>query len=323
MLSPGDAVFYRFHPKFGFWGIPDMEREVFFKQRRDVAIPVRHNGEGNRDRPFVKGRMENGILCIGGSHTWAVGVDQDSRYSEHLERLTGRTVLNIGHCSLGLDQITLVILEMADHYRPDVIIVEQYPWAIHRVLSPYVIGYTRPYFYLDGAGNLKLQKLPYLSRFSLCRRIQGAYYEYRKELREYKAGIQIKEGYNPWTDPIFLYWKISYYDYLYALVDKIVGVMQDFCRQKGIRLLFGLGAVMQQFGGKHLSVLIDYDLPRRRLVSVLEKNRVAFVDMKTPMLGSHTPEGPVIFDDGHMNAKGHRIFAEELHRDMVRRGWLQ
>jgi lysophospholipase L1-like esterase len=150
----------------------------------------------------------------------------------------------------------------------------------------------------------------------------GSFHNYRKELREFKAGINLKEGYDPWADPIFLYWKIPYYDYLYSLVDRIVGVMQDFCRQKGIRLLFGLGAVMQQFGRKSASTLIDYDLPRRRLVSVLEKNNVAFVDMKNPMLVQHTKEQPVIFDDGHMNARGHRLFAEELHKDMVKRGWL-
>ena len=36
----------------------------------------------------------------------------------------------------------------------------------------------------------------------------------------------------------------------------------------------------------------------------------------------HRDDDPVIFKDGHMNAKGHRIFAGEIRREMENRGWL-
>lgn len=317
-----DTTFYRYHPRFGFWGIHNIEMDVSFRLRPDVYIRCRHNSEGNRDKPLSPGRMKNPILCLGGSHTWGVGVEQENRYTDVLEQMTGRPVLNLGHCSLGLDQICIVILETAEHYRPSAIIVEQYAWAIHRVLSPYVIGYTRPYFYIDAGGNVKLKKMPSLTRFKTCRKLIGAFYGYRNELREFKAGINLKEDYDPWTDPIFLLWKVSYYDHMYRLVDKILQVMQDFCTQKGIHLLFGLEPIMQQFHRKSPSALIDYDLPQKRLLSVLEKNRVPAVNMLAAMQREHSADDPVIFQDGHMNSKGHLVFAAEVKKAMESRGWI-
>lgn len=321
-IRSGDVVFYQYHPILGFWGVPDIERDVCFTGMNNNYVRVRHNSEGNRDKPLTKERKEGAILCFGGSHTWGAGIDQESLYTENLEKMTGKPVLNFGHCSLGLDQVFLAILEKSVCYNPSLIIVEQYPWAIHRILNTYVNGYTRPYFYLDASGTLKLQKMPAFSRFKLCRQIIGSYCTYRKEFREFKAGINLKDGYDPWADPIFLYWKMPYYDYMYNLVDRILGSMQDFCRQKGIRLIFGLEPIMQQFGQKSPSALIDYELPLKRLMRILEKYRIAYIDMSEAMITEHSVDDPVVFNDGHMNEKGHRIFAQELVRSMKERQWL-
>jgi hypothetical protein len=321
-IRSGDVVFYQYDPLLGFWGIPNMERDVSFIGMNEGYVRVRHNEEGNRDKPIRREKSGKTVLCLGGSHTWGAGVEQDRRYTEYLEEQCRCQVLNLGHCSLGLDQICLVILNKADAYKPDVIVVEQYPWAIHRVLNTYVNGYTRPYFRLDETGALKLQKMSPLSRFKIFRRIIGSFYTFRKELREFKAGIEFGHGYDPWSDPIFLYWKIPYYDYMYNLVDRILAVMQDVCRQKGIHLLFGLEAIMQQIHRKSPSALVDYELPHKRLKALLEKNRIAYVDASSTMLVENRADDPVVFADGHMNDKGHRLFAEELHKDMVKRGWL-
>ena len=63
-------------------------------------------------------------------------------------------VINMGHCSLGLDQITIAIMEKTKKYNPKIIIVEQYTWALHRVITRAVSGYIRPNFYFDVEGNL-------------------------------------------------------------------------------------------------------------------------------------------------------------------------
>lgn len=321
-LRAGEAAFYQYDPKIGFWGIPNIERDVCFPGMNNNYVRVRHNKEGNRDKNFEKEGTEGFILCIGGSHTWGGGVEQDARYTDYLENMIGRPVYNLGHCSLGLDQICLAILEKSAYYHPSVIIVEQYPWAIHRVLNTYVNGYTRPYFYLDVNGDLKLQKMSPLSRYKVWRRIIGSFYSYRKELEEFNAGINLKEGYDPWADPIFLYWKLPYYEYMYNLVDKIVVVMHEYCRQNGIKILFGLGAIMQQFGKSSPSALIDYNLPRKRIMDILEKNRIACIDMTDAMMAEHKVNDPVIFPDGHMNKKGHQVFAKEIAKELEARKWI-
>jgi len=312
----GDMNVYQYDRTFGFWGKPNIVRDIAFDIRPDVYIRCRHNSEGNRDKDVEVENLRKPIVCVGGSHSWGAGVEYGLRYTEVLEELTGRQVLNLGHCSFGLDQICLVILEKSELYQPSVIIVEQYPWSVHRVLNPYMNGYTRPHFVLDANGDLKLHKTPFLAGFKVCRRIIGSFYNYRKEFMEFNSGINLKEGYDPWADPIFLYWKVAYYDYMYRLVEKILVVMKDFCRQKGIRLIFGLSAIMQQFGRESGSALIDYDLPRKRLKVLLQKYRIATVDMTKAMKESHTLSDPVIFHDGHINDKGHHIFARELAMSM-------
>jgi hypothetical protein len=322
ILNPGDAVFYRFDSKLGFWGIPNMEGEVFFKPIGDASFFVRHNEQGNRDKSYPRKNAGKTIVCFGGSHTWGVGIEQELRYTDLLEgMLSDTTVVNLGHCSLGLDQICLKLMGDIQDYSPSIVVVEQYPWSIHRVLNNYVNGYLKPFFFLDQEDKPNLKKLSRFSKYKSYRKIIGSVYAYQKEFGEFKAGIDLKRGYDPLTDPIFLYWKIRHYDYMYNLVDKILFIMKDFCHQKNIKLIFALGAILQQFGPKSRSQLVDYDLPGKRLINLLDKNRIPYVDMSDTMIAQHTNEDPVLFPDGHMNAKGHLIFAGKLRESIEKMGW--
>lgn len=321
-LTTGDTTFYQFDRQMGFWGVPSLEMDVSYDVQPNGPIRVRHNADGNRDADVTLRRGEKSIICFGGSHTWGGGVEQELRYTERLADRTGRRVINMGHCSLGIDQVCLAILQRSAKYKPEIIIVEQYPWAVHRILNNYVNGYVRPYFYLDSRQDLKLQKVPLLAKYKFFRRMIGSYYAFRKEFREYQSGIDLKQNYNPLADPIFLYWKTRQYDSMYILLDKILVVMRDYCRQNGIKLMFALGAIQQQFGPKSASELVDYDLPRKRLIELLDKNKMAYVDMTDPMLAAHTEQDPVIFSDGHINTKGHDIFSQVLHESLLSREWI-
>lgn len=321
-LADGDTTFYQFDAQMGFWGAPNLKREVCYDVRPEEPFWVRHNADGNRDADVSLAPNEKTIICLGGSHTWGAGVQQEFRYTERLADRAGRRVVNLGHCSLGLDQICLAVLQRSAKYRPEIIIVEQYPWAIHRVLNNYVNGFVRPYFYLNSQQELKLQKVPSLAKYQSFRRVIGSYYSFRKEFREFQSGIDIKQGYDALTDPIFLYWKTRQYDAMYALVDKILGVMRDYCHQNGTKLLFGLGAIRQQFGHRSPSVLVDYELPRERLIELLEKNKIAYVDMTAPMMATHSEQDPVIFADGHINVKGHDVFSRALYENLLSREWI-
>jgi len=313
---------YCFNGTTGWWGIPNIEKDIAFEGPEGPIVTIRHNSEGNRDKPFRPDHSERCILCFGGSHTWGAFVEQDLRYTDRLSVQTKKRFVNIGHGSFGLDQICITILKKARDYSPNLIIVEQYPWAIHRVVNTYIYKYLKPYFYLDSKGELRLQKLPWVARFQLYRNIIGSYRLYKKELREFQNGIDLKGGYDPHADPIFLYWKSHYYDYMYSLVDKILVVMKDHCAQIDCKLTFVLVAYHQQFAPRSVSSLIDYDLPAKRFKALLEKNGIPYVDAVPELLKAHSAEDPVIAHDGHTNAKGHGIIAELLRAELEKRGWI-
>ena len=57
-------------------------------------------------------------------------------------------------------------------------------------------------------------------------------------------------------------------------------------------------------------------------MKILEKYRIACIDMSEAMMNEHSADDPVVFNDGHMNEKGHRIFAREIVRNLEKRQWL-
>ena len=322
-LAAGDTTFYQFDELLGFWGIPNLSHEIAYDGDPDNPVTATHNSEGNRDLEVKLDKSKKTIVCLGGSHSWGLAVEQDSRYSDLLRQSTGCNVLNLAHPSLGLDQICLALLNKTGRYKPDIVIVEQYPWAIHRILSTYVNGFVKPNFSLDPDGNLKLNKVPKLAKYNVFRKLLGSFYDYRKEFLEYRSGIDISSNYDPKTDPIFLHWKTTHYDYMYRLVEQILKVMRDYCRQNQIKLVFALGVVNQQFGESAPSALVDYDLPRKRFVKQLEKNNINYIDMLEPMLKDHSPESSVAFYDGHINTRGHALFADVIESYLDANDWLK
>lgn len=314
--------FYCFDPVIGYWGVPNIMRTVQSETFDSDDVDISHNEDGIRDVSFVPTDPKGSIVCIGGSHTWGGGVHREDRYSDLLGKRTGRQVVNLGHISMGMDQIALAVMEKAPKYKSDIIVIEQYPWAVVRIMNGYVNGFVKPVFSLDANGELCLAKVPWYARFSLFRRTIGAYYAYRKELNEFKSGIDLSSDYDPMADPIFLYWKTGHYDYLYRLLKKIVVEIRDYCQANDIRLVFALGAIKQQFQGDSATSLIDYDLPRMRLRAVLEQAHIPYVDMTDAMLAAHCDDDPVIFEDGHINKKGNDIFSQTLQKDLEERGWL-
>lgn len=323
VMTNGDTTFYQFDAQMGFWGVPNMEKKVSFQQRPEVPVRVKHNSDGNRDEEIEVGENEKSIVCFGGSHTWGGAVDQEARYTNRLGEMTARKVVNMGHCSLGLDQVCLSVLQKSSKYKPEIIVIEQYPWAVHRVLNNYVNGYVRPHFVIDNKGKLQLQKVSSLAKIPFFRNIIGNFFAFRKEFTEFKAGINLKNtSGGSFVDPIFVSWKTRHYDYMYEIIDRILIVIRDYCHQHKIKLLFGLGAIQQQFGPESKSDLVDYDLPRKRLIELLEKNKINYVDMTDAMLKEHTQADPVIYDDGHINAKGHDLFAKVLYREFIKLNWI-
>ena len=321
-LVAGDTTFYQFDKVIGFWGIQNISHEIEYDVAPGKRIFASHNSDGNRDIEFELSTEAKSIICLGGSHTWGLAVDQTVRYSDLLRKRFGCGVVNMGHPSVGLDQIALTLFEKSSAYKPDIVIIEQYPWALHRILSRYVNGFIRPSFSIDAENKLNLDPVPFLARFRFFRKIMGAFYDFKKGFSEYRAGIDVEQNYDAILDPMFLTWKSSYYDYMYELADKLVAGIANHCSNHKIELVFVLGTVNQQFAGVAPSDLVDFNLPRARFLNILEANNVSYVDSHDTMLKENAPKDPVAFSDGHINEKGHAIMARILGDFIEKNGWL-
>jgi hypothetical protein len=318
----GSLPMYRFDPLTGFWGIPNAVRDIAFEGDNGPVIHICNNSRGNRDKEFSSSNGIKNFLCLGGSHTWGAFVKDEERYSNILSRQTGFNFINLGHPSLGLDQICITLTEKSSRYCPEGIVVEQYPWAFHRVLTSFVNGYLKPNFKIDGAGELHIRRVSPLARFKVYRNVVGAYHALRKELSEFKNDIDIKSAYDPLTDPVFLLWKQKYYDYGYELFGRIAKRMSEYCVLNKIKFLLFLTAHQQQFLGPSKSDLIDYHLPLRRLRSVLSHYQVPFVELAPVLLKENASGKRVIMPDGHLNAHGHAVVARELKNELAKREWF-
>lgn len=313
---------YRFDKVAGFWGIPHKERLIAFEGDKAVPVYVRNNSQGNRDKEFCFSEGQKNFLCFGGSHTWGAYVKDEERYSNVLRRQTGMNFINLGHPSLGLDQICLMLIEKSSQYRPEGVVVEQYPWAFHRVLSSFVNGYLKPSFYIDNHGELRIHQLSPFARYKIYRQVVGAYRSFKKELSEFRGGIDIKSTYDPLTDPVFLLWKQKYYEYGYELFARIAKRMNEYCLRNNIKFLLFLTAHRQQFLLPPKSYLIDYHAPLKKLRCVLSQHGVPFIEFAPVLLAEQAAGNQVIMPDGHLNACGHAVVARELKSELSRRKWF-
>jgi hypothetical protein len=314
--------FYQFEKDTGFWGVPNFSQD-YVSDLNIEPVHISNNKYGFRDSDEYNDKLRNNIVIIGGSHSWGAGIANEQRYSDILAGRLRRQVINMAQCSLGIDQICIAILKKTQQFNPKIIVIEQYPWSVLRICNNNVNGYIKPYFSLDSNDNLELSKVPFFAKYKAIRQAIGQYRSYKKQLSEYQSGIDLSI-YDPMLDPIFLSWKSAHYSYMYKLLEKIIIVIKDYCQSNNIKLLFALGTLDQQFkdGGEKKSLLIDYDYPRDKLQTILNRLNIDYIDTKDVMLSSHTQEDPVIFYDGHINAKGHRIFADLVEGFLKEKKWV-
>ena len=315
------TIFYEFHKDYGFWGIPNKKGEVYFGYEKNKLTEVSHNSLGLREEE-LKDTIKPSILCCGGSNTWGAGVDQDKRYTDFLKKTQLYEVINMGHCSFGLDQVILAIMKNAEKYNARIIFIEQYTWALHRVLTKSVNGYIRPYFTFGFDGKLLLNQIPSFLKYKPIRNQIANYYQFKKELNEFLSGIDIKDNYDAKIDPIFLSWKTAYYQNMYNLLHALIGLLNSFCKNKGIKLLFGLAPLKHQMNYDTVSELIDFNLPNKKFSTILDKHGIEFIDTSNQMLHEHKKDA-VIYHDGHMNNKGHFIFSKLIHDKLKQLNWIE
>ncbi len=98
-------------------------------------------------------------LVVGDSFAFSDEVNDEDSWAAVLERLSGHRVINAGVPGFGLDQAVLRAEQLAEIYRPDIIIASFIPHDVLRCEMSYWSGHAKPYFEIDESG-LRLHPAP-------------------------------------------------------------------------------------------------------------------------------------------------------------------
>jgi hypothetical protein len=144
----------------------------------DVNID-RHGLRVTGDAPPPSDR--GAILLAGDSNTFGAEVSDGETWAAHLQRITGRRVLNAGVSAYGFDQTVLRAEVEAMRWRPQTIVIGFIAHDLPRMEASRLWGANRPYFdIVDGAAVLRNVPVPAepdpLRPLSLLQRIAGHSY---------------------------------------------------------------------------------------------------------------------------------------------------
>lgn len=310
--SKNARAMYQFDSRYGFWGTPFFDKEVFYPEF-GKSVRVIHDEFGNRSTlNELDQRPRENVLFLGGSHTWGAGVDNVDTYPAIFEAKSAFKTQNFAQCSLGLDQMFLILKNELKNLQPTFVFLELHPWVIHRILRKSAIGFPKPYFSVTN--NYEYQKLSKLMRFNVFRKISAKYREFVKGYEEYLAGIKLDLTLNEFNDPIFHLWKQKYYNPMYALAENLFSLINKESLRCGSKLIVVLGPTLQELKNNEINLeIINFSLPRNKLIEILKGLNIEFIDF----LPDFSQLGPnkidqVMFKDGHLNETGHELVATKI-----------
>ena len=178
MPAPGEAQF-AYHPTLGWAPVPGSSGTML---GRPLSFTAQATRAHNRDRQPPGGLSTGGpstglptgdlptgpstdsstgapIIAFGDSMTEGFGVGDDETWPAHLERLTGRPVLNAGVRGYGLDQMVLRAERMIPEIRPSMVILAFIADDISRTALAVRDARGKPWFVPEGSG-LVLRNVP-------------------------------------------------------------------------------------------------------------------------------------------------------------------
>lgn len=150
--APGEAQF-TYDATLGWTPIPGSSGTLL---GGPFAFTDQGTREQNRERRPANGPL---IIAFGDSMTEGYAVGNDETWPAHLERLTGRRVLNAGVRGYGLDQIVLRAERMVPEVKPSTVVLAFIADDISRTALSVRDAKGKPYFVPEGEG-LALRNVP-------------------------------------------------------------------------------------------------------------------------------------------------------------------
>ena len=306
--------FMSFHPKYGYWGTPNFQKTRYFDEYSKEVV-ISHDQFGNRkinDNSYSPTTRPT-IMFLGGSHTWGAGIDNHQTYPALIQEKFSYNCLNFGQCSVGLDQMVMVLVDHIKKIQPEHVVIELHPWVVHRVLRKSAIGFPKPYLKLEG-DKVSIKKISKLNQVWLFRKINSEYAVFEKALEEYVAEINLLNlSKNKYQDPLFMVWNQNYYKDMYRIIQFLLQTAKNVCHENRVKLLIVLGPTQQEleFLPKVIN-LIDPRIPRIRLIDILFSEKISFLDLEPRFEGIYSNKDQGIYSDGHINQNGHNIFADSI-----------
>jgi len=170
-IDPEEKGVLRYDSELGYEPIPGASGTVNHK-------PISYSVDGfriqNLGAPPAQGPL---ILALGDSYTEGWSVTGDESWPAHLERDTGRRVLNAGVRGYGIDQMVLRAERLAPRLKPRTIVLAFIGSDIERTVLSFRDFKHKPYFLPAGEGlelhNVPVPTAPLEGLLVVARRILG------------------------------------------------------------------------------------------------------------------------------------------------------
>ena len=266
-----------------------------------ASLPATTNSDGWRDAEFAAEPTpgKTRVVALGDSFTFGYGVDYGDRFTEVLEARRDVDVLNLGVFAYGTDQELLAYVHHGRPLDPDLVLLTAYLGNdLDDIRSSTVHSFPKPYFEPRGDSLalispvaspwLMLRSHSYLAEL-LTRVIRGA------ELRTERA-VKLEDD-----DEVKLF----------------------------VSLIRRLHAEVTSDGAQLLTVLVHPAIAtsservrHERAAAALFRAGVEVVDVGAPFEAAAAEATGLYLPDGHWSPSGHRLYAQIVEQEVVRRGWL-
>lgn len=335
--------FCQYHPLMGWVNKPNYHDVVTVT--RDFTFFVTHNSRGLRGSEHEYARVPGKyrILVLGDSFAWGFGVRDNEVFSQVLESLSPDVeVINMGVSGYGTDQELLLYTEEGYKYQPDLVILAFFSNDLDEISSSISYGYPKPFFLLDSqpltVTNVPVPKTSETERKlfdnpttlmgklkKFLRRNTHSYPFLAKRINSIPGVRQFLLNAGLAEDQLNIsgirYQRLENVEQWWELLFRLINEFKTICTENKSRFLLMNIPLKESPAGKNLypgvppAEASSNDLISGRLKDFASHNNIDFINLLTPIRAGQA-RGSLYYSliprDIHLNAEGHRLWAETI-----------